>query len=104
MNKASYILGITLFAWCVAALGAGERPWRYLHGLAAAGAQLAQAGPAIGPDRAAALAGQATGGQVLGVRPVRYGNKTVYEVKVLLPGGRVRVVPVDAQSGRLLGR
>ena len=43
-------------------------------------------------------------GEVLGVRTVRRGGTTRYEVKVLLPGGRVRVVPIDAQSGRLLGR
>jgi uncharacterized iron-regulated membrane protein len=104
MSKASYILGITLCAWCVIAFAAPDRLWRNPHSWAPLGNHLVQAAPAVDPDQAAALARDATGGEVLGVRTVRRGGKTLYQVKVLLPGGRVRVVPIDAQSGRLLGR
>ncbi len=65
---------------------AGER---YLQGRSAR---------TIGRDQAAAAVARATGGRVLGVS----GGEPAYEVKVLLPGGRVRVIGVDAHSGRLL--
>ena len=61
---------------------------------------LAQAGD-IGPAGAAAAARAATGGRVLGVRAQSAGGRTVYRVKVLLPGGRVRTVTVDGASGRV---
>lgn len=51
-----------------------------------------------GRDQAAAAVREATGGRVLGVREA--GSE--YHVKVLLPGGRVRVVRVDAKSGQIL--
>ena len=60
---------------------------------------LAQRQTDIGPDAAAARVREATGGRVLRVRRDKRG---VYQVKVLLPGGRVRVVPVDGHTGRVL--
>lgn len=58
--------------------------------------QLAQA--EISADRAADIARSATGGRVLKVK--RQGS--VYVVRVLLDGERVRNVSVDAQTGRVL--
>ena len=55
----------------------------------------------IGPAGAAAAARAATGGKVLGVRAARADGRTVYRVKLLLPGGRVRTVTVDGASGQV---
>lgn len=52
---------------------------------------------AISADAAAGIAAQATGGRVLGVSP----NGAVYIVRVLLPGGVVREITVDANSGQV---
>ncbi len=59
---------------------------------------LAQAAD-IGADQAAAIARGTTGGRVLGVRRVEQGRGATYEVKVLLEGGLVRTVRVDAATG-----
>lgn len=53
-------------------------------------------------NAAAALVRSATGGRVLGVRLANANGTVVYQVKVLLQGGRVRVIRVDAQTGQLL--
>lgn len=53
---------------------------------------------ALGPDRAAAAARDATGGKVLGVYP----GGEVYHVKLLYRDGRVRMVRVDARTGAVL--
>ena len=50
----------------------------------------------VGPDQAAAVAAQATGGRVLSVD--RAGR--AWRVKVVTGRGEVRVVMVDAASGR----
>jgi uncharacterized membrane protein YkoI len=65
--------------------------------------QLAAAdnGRDIGPDAAASAARNATGGQVLGVQSGGRGGKPVYRVKILEKDGRVRVLRVDGQTGRV---
>ena len=50
-------------------------------------------------DRAARIAAAATGGRVLGLGLDRGGRR--YRVKVLLDGGRVRTVVVDARTGAI---
>ena len=65
-----------------------------LTALALAGAPAAWAD--VGPDQAAAVAAQATGGRVLSVD--RAGR--AWRVKVVTGRGEVRVVMVDAASGR----
>ncbi len=55
----------------------------------------------ISRDQAAATARSATGGRVLSVDSQQRRGRLVYRVKVLLKGGRVRVVNVDGQSGEL---
>jgi uncharacterized membrane protein YkoI len=65
--------------------------------------QLLQVQRDVGPAGAAAAARTATGGRVLGVTAGRKGGRTVYRVKVLLPGGRMRTVTVDGRSGRVQG-
>ncbi|MDX1432389.1 MAG: hypothetical protein R3286_08045 [Gammaproteobacteria bacterium] len=62
---------------------------------------LAQAGQGMSAAEAAALVGARTGGRVLDVRAEQRGDGVVYRVKVLLDGGRVRILHVDAQSGRV---
>ncbi len=67
-----------------------------LTALALAGAPAAWAD--VGPDQAAAVAAQVTGGRVLSVD--RAGR--AWRVKVVTARGEVRVVMVDAASGRPL--
>jgi len=55
----------------------------------------------LSPDRAAAIARQASGGRVLSVQLVRRDGRELYRIKVLTPGGVVRVLHVDARTGRL---
>jgi hypothetical protein len=55
----------------------------------------------IGPAQAAAAARAASGGKVLAVTAARVDGRAVYRVKLLLPGGRVRTVTVDAESGQI---
>lgn len=52
----------------------------------------------ISADRAASIASRATGGRVLKVKR----DGSVYRVRVLLDGERVRNVSVDARTGRVL--
>lgn len=61
----------------------------------------AQNGSAISADRAAIIARKLTEGRILGVTLVSAEDGAVYEVKMLLPDGRIRIVRVDAQSGEL---
>lgn len=63
---------------------------------------LAQQGD-IGPGAASAAASAASGGRVLGVQRVRSANGIIYKVKVLLPGGRMRYVTVNGQTGQVHG-
>ncbi len=55
----------------------------------------------LGPEAAAAIARERTGGRVLRVRPRRHGAET-YRVRILLPGGRVRTVVVDGRTGEVI--
>ena len=63
---------------------------------------LAQAGD-IGASAAASAASAASGGRVLGVKRKQSGARIIYRVKVLLPGGRVRTMSVNGQSGQVQG-
>ena len=56
----------------------------------------------IGPDQAAAIVRDRTGGRVLGVRAVERNGRIIYQVKVL-KNGHVRVYNVDGSSGNILG-
>jgi hypothetical protein len=59
----------------------------------------------IGAKRAATVARNATGGRVLTVKRTRTkhtkGANGAYQVKVLLKGGRMRILKVDAGNGNL---
>ena len=57
----------------------------------------------IGAGAAAAAASQASGGRVLSVKRTTGRNGVVYIVKVLLPGGRMRSITIDGQSGQVRG-
>ncbi len=55
----------------------------------------------IGPDGAATAVRRATGGRVLTVTRTSKNTRGPYKVKVLLKGGRMQVLRVDAVSGAL---
>ncbi len=55
----------------------------------------------VGADGAARAVRRATGGRVLSVTRVNTDGGAAWRVKVLLEGGRVRIVLVDAASGAL---
>ncbi len=75
-------------------------PWQH-HAAPDGAYHLAKRGEDIGRDGAAERVRRATGGRVLSVGK---GKRGTYRVKVLLPGGRVRTVPVDGRTGRLLDK
>ena len=56
----------------------------------------------IGPDRAAQIVQASLGGQVLSVSSGTANGRPVYRVKVLLSGGRVKVMQVSASDGQIL--
>ncbi len=54
----------------------------------------------VSREEDATSAQQATGGRVLSVDKSRMGNRAVWRVKVVTAGGEVRVVMIDATTGR----
>lgn len=56
----------------------------------------------VSRDDAAATAQQASGGRVLSVDKTERDGRTVWRVKVLTPQGAVKVILIDALSGRTL--
>jgi uncharacterized membrane protein YkoI len=54
-----------------------------------------------GRDGAAAVAQKASGGRVLAVDKTERDGRVAWRVKVLTPKGEVRLLLVDAASGRL---
>jgi uncharacterized membrane protein YkoI len=66
---------------------------------------LATAGVAsanVSRDGAAAVAQRATGGRVLAVESATADGRPAWRVKVVTPNGDVRVILIDAASGRPL--
>lgn len=64
---------------------------------------LAWAAPAwadVSRDDAAATVQKATGGRVLAVEKTERDGRVVWRVKVLTPQGEVKVVLIDAATGR----
>ena len=56
----------------------------------------------VGRDQAAAAAQQVAGGRVLAVEQADSNGRPVWRVKVVTPAGEVRVVLIDASTGRPL--
>ena len=56
----------------------------------------------VSRDDAASTAQQASGGRVLSVEKTERDGRTIWRVKVLTPQGDVKVILVDAASGRTL--
>lgn len=56
----------------------------------------------VGPDQAAAMAQQATGGRVLQVERADAGGRPAWRVKVVTGRGEVRIVLIDAATGRMM--
>lgn len=56
----------------------------------------------VGRDEAAAAARQAAGGRVLAVDKAQVGNRAAWRVKLVTAGGEVRVVMIDAATGKPL--
>lgn len=86
----------------MAATGLGAPAWAAGPAGAVQALLLVQGAPAMSADEAAALVRTASGGRILGVRRVDGAGGPAYAVKVLLPGGRVRVYVVDAGSGQII--
>ena len=57
----------------------------------------------VGRDEAAAAAQRVASGRVLAVDRADAGGKPAWRVKILTAQGEVRVVIVDAASGRVVG-
>ena len=57
----------------------------------------------VGRDEAAAAAQRVASGRVLAVERADAGGKPVWRVKILSAKGEVRIVIVDAASGRVVG-
>ena len=67
---------------------------------------IAVAAPAwadIGRDEAASVAQRVASGRVLSVEKTDAGGRPAWRVKVLTAQGEVRVVLIDAASGRVIG-
>lgn len=60
----------------------------------------APAWASVGRDEAATIAQRANGGRVLSVEKSEADGRAVWRVKVVTPQGEVRVILVDAASGR----
>ena len=56
----------------------------------------------VSRDDAATAAQQASGGRVLAVEKTEREGRPVWRVKVLTPQGEVKVILIDAASGRTL--
>jgi uncharacterized membrane protein YkoI len=57
----------------------------------------------VGRDEAAAAAKQVAGGRVLAVEKTEVERRPVWRVKILTAQGDVRVILVDAATGRVIG-
>ena len=57
----------------------------------------------VSRDEAAAAAQRASGGRVLSVEKSESDRRPVWKVKVVTAQGEVRVILIDAGSGRVLG-
>ncbi|WP_222867994.1 PepSY domain-containing protein [Saccharophagus sp. K07] len=64
--------------------------------------QYAQGQGRTDKSKAADIARSAHGGRVLTVEEVNSDGKTIYRVKLLLDGGRIKIVTVDGNSGRII--
>ena len=67
---------------------------------------IALAAPAwadVGRDEAAAAAQRIAAGRVLSIERTEAGKRPVWRVKVLTAQGEVRVILIDAASGRVAG-
>lgn len=70
-----------------------------------AGLVLLFAAPAwanVDRDDAASIAQRTSGGRVLSVERAEHDGRQVWRVKVVTPQGEVRVIYIDAASGRTL--
>jgi uncharacterized membrane protein YkoI len=56
----------------------------------------------VSRDQAVVAAQQASGGRVLSVDKAERDGRPVWRVKVLSPQGEVKVILIDAASGRVL--
>ncbi len=54
----------------------------------------------VSRDEAAATVQKASGGRVLAVEKAEHDSRAVWRVKVLTPQGEVKVVLIDAATGR----
>lgn len=89
-----------LILWCAGAVSAAPR-FDAAAGLVAAPAAQRVADRQLGVGEAARIAQRAVGGRILAAEPATEGGRQVVRVKLLTPDGVVRVVVVDAATGRV---
>ncbi len=79
---------------------------RLLKWLATVATLLALSSPALALTSAevAARVQRQYGGQVLDIQSIRANNTAAYRVKLLQPSGRVKLLLIDADSGRPLSK
>ena len=90
IRSGALMLLLAAFATCISpstACGAEKTP----------GAKRLVAQPLATPETASAIARRQTGGRVLSVTPLEGGQRG-YRIRLLLDGGRVTTVLVDAQG------
>jgi hypothetical protein len=96
-HSALFLAAVLAAAGVAGPVRAGPGPGRgappEVRELAAAGISLQQAVRKVR---------RRTGGRVLSAGVSKVGGNPVYRIKVLMPGGRVRVVLVDARTGEIL--
>lgn len=92
-----------VFAFCVGAAIPAVASERVGNPTAGAYIQLAQATQGgISKSKAADIAKAAHGGKVLKVEETSRAGEKIYRVKLLLNGGRIKIVTVDGRTGQLL--
>lgn len=101
MNRPKRLAALWWTSLLVAALAAGPATAAAPPD-PAPGARYELAAAGISLQQAVRKVRRATGGRVLSAGPAEVDGRPAYRVKVLMPGGRVRVVLVDARSGALL--
>ncbi len=84
MHRSPNIIGLLLLTLCLLSIGGNT--------LAAP----------ISASKAGQIAKQHHGGKVIDVKTTKTSKGTTYRVKILDGSGRIKSVPVDANSGRIL--
>ncbi len=97
MKRFNWAVLLSLFSFLSAQAHAISRPTIKDDSI-----KLAQAGASISKSDAADRAKAKYGGKVLKVDEATNKGKKVYRVKLLLDGGRIKIITVDGRSGKII--